>query len=82
MYTITDVEELHQWMVAHFVAHKSFERVTDVEVESDICAQVMRRETEEGKKVERNGGKKFVACFRRVKDPPWPGEEEESEAVA
>ena len=82
MYTITDVEELHQWMVAHFVAHMSFETVMDMEVESDVCAQVMRSETEEGKKVERNRGKKFVACFRRVEDPPWPGEEEESEAVA
>jgi len=32
----------------------------------------MKTETEEGKKVERNGGKKFEACFQRMEDPPWP----------
>lgn len=75
MYTITDVEDLHRWMVGHFEAHGSFERVSEEEVESDGCVEVMRRETEEGKKVERNKGEKFVALFRRKADPPWPGEE-------
>ena len=46
----------------------------DEEVEADECVAVMREETEEGKKVTRNGGRKFVAVFRRVVDPPWPGE--------
>ena len=32
----------------------------------------IREETEEGKKVTRNGGKKFVSVFRRRKDPAWP----------
>jgi tRNA (guanine-N7-)-methyltransferase len=27
--------------------------------------------TEEGKKVERNKGDKWVACFRRKEDPPF-----------
>jgi tRNA (guanine-N7-)-methyltransferase len=72
VYTITDVEDLHSWMVEHFVAHPSFERVQEEEQEKDVCVQVMRTETEEGKKVERNGGHKFVACFRRLEDPPWP----------
>jgi tRNA (guanine-N7-)-methyltransferase len=34
--------------------------------------KVMSRETEEGKKVERNAGKKFIAVFRRLPDPEWP----------
>ncbi|KAG8533355.1 uncharacterized protein KY384_002138 [Bacidia gigantensis] len=34
----------------------------------------MREETEEGKKVSRNDGKKFVSVWRRREDPPWPGE--------
>jgi len=38
----------------------------------DECVRIMRTETEEGKKVERNKGMKFVACFRRVEDPAWP----------
>jgi tRNA (guanine-N7-)-methyltransferase len=72
VYTITDVEDLHVWMAGHFEAHRSFERVEGEEVEGDECVTVMRTETEEGKKVERNGGKKFVAVFRRLEDPPWP----------
>ena len=63
-------------MVSHLEAHESFERSTHEEVESDKCVEVMRMETEEGKKVERNKGEKFVALFRRKSDPPWPGEEE------
>ena len=72
VYTITDVEDLHNWMVQHFNGHPSFDRVTEEEQESDTCVQTMRVETEEGKKVERNKGQKFVACFRRLEDPPWP----------
>lgn len=72
VYTITDVEDLHNWMVEHLDAHPSFERVPENEQEADECVQVMQTETEEGKKVERNGGKKFVALFRRIEDPPWP----------
>lgn len=71
VYTITDVQDLHEWMVEHLEAHPSFERVGEEELESDECVGVMRMETEEGKKVERNGGQKFVACFRRLEDPPW-----------
>ena len=37
----------------------------------------IREETEEGKKVTRNGGRKFVGVWRRRGDPKWPGEEEE-----
>ena len=75
MYTITDVEDLHNWMVSHFEAHESFDRASQDVVEKDKCVDIMRLETEEGKKVERNKGEKFVALFRRKPDPPWPGEE-------
>lgn len=71
VYTITDVEDLHLWMVEHLELHPSFERVDGHEVESDFCVEVMKTETEEGKKVERNGGTKYVAVFRRLEDPPW-----------
>ena len=78
MYTITDVRDLHEWMVGHFEGHASFVRVAEEELtgEGEIgeCVKSMRTETEEGKKVERNNGEKLVAVFRRVEDPPWPGE--------
>ncbi len=71
MYTITDVEDLHNWMVKHFEGHPSFERVSEEDEGRDECVEVMKVETEEAKKVGRNNGKKFVACFRRLEDPPW-----------
>lgn len=46
-----------------------------------IMVRCMREETEEGKKVGRNGGRKFVSVFRRRRDPPWPGEEVEVEEM-
>ena len=71
IYTITDVEDLHRWMVHHFSSHPSFERVVAKEQDADECVDVMKTETEEGMKVTRNGGQKFVALFRRLEDPPW-----------
>lgn len=75
VYTITDVLSLHEWMVQHFDAHPSFERVGDDELEEDECVHVMKVETEEGKKVERNKGQKHVAVYRRLEDPAWPDSE-------
>lgn len=72
VYTITDVEDLHKWMVQHFEEHASFDTVSKQEEDEDECVKTMMVETEEGKKVDRNKGEKFVACFRRLEDPPWP----------
>jgi len=77
VYTITDVEDLHVWMCEKFDGHKSFVRLTKEEEDGDELVAVMRRETEEGKKVERNKGRKFVACWRRKEEVAWPGEEED-----
>jgi tRNA (guanine-N7-)-methyltransferase len=86
VYTITDVEELHGWMVGHFEeeglagrGRELWERVNEEEWDAGgdgdsceaQCVRVMREETEEGKKVERNGGRKFVAVWRRREDPAW-----------
>jgi tRNA (guanine-N7-)-methyltransferase len=51
-----------------------WERVGEEELERDPCVRVMREETEEGKKVSRNGGRKFVSVWRRREDPRWPDE--------
>jgi tRNA (guanine-N7-)-methyltransferase len=90
VYTITDVEELHRWMVRHFEAgdeeeeeedegggaktaiREMWERLTEEELAADPCVKVMMEETEEGKKVTKNNGPKFVAVWRRKEDPPWP----------
>lgn len=71
LYTITDVESLHEWMVEHLGAHPSFERLSEEKLGEDPCVSAMTNETEESKKVERNKGLKFVAVYRRREDPPW-----------
>ncbi|XP_015676143.1 tRNA (guanine-N(7)-)-methyltransferase [Protobothrops mucrosquamatus] len=68
VYTITDVEEVHTWMVKHFRDHPLFEEVPLKELASDPVVSLLGTSTEEGKKVQRNGGKVFPAVFRRVRD--------------
>ena len=69
VYTITDVKDLHEWMVKHLEEHPLFERLSKEWEENDECVKIMRNATEEGKKVERKKGDKFVACFRRLPNP-------------
>ncbi|KAL1407413.1 tRNA (guanine-N(7)-)-methyltransferase (tRNA(m7G46)-methyltransferase) [Vanrija albida] len=69
MYTVTDVKDLHEWMDAHSRAHKLFEYIPTEEMVDDPILLAARTATEEGRKVERNGGDKWVACFRRLPDP-------------
>ncbi|XP_063071961.1 tRNA (guanine-N(7)-)-methyltransferase isoform X2 [Engraulis encrasicolus] len=68
VYTNTDVEEVHLWMVKHFTEHPLFTRIPDEELTDDIIVGRLGSCTEEGKKVQRNGGKNFLAVFRRVDD--------------
>ncbi|EDK36730.2 hypothetical protein PGUG_00828 [Meyerozyma guilliermondii ATCC 6260] len=69
LYTITDVEDLHIWMVKHLDDHPLFERLDKEWEKNDKCVSIMYGSTEEGQKVARNKGSKFVACFRRVANP-------------
>lgn len=93
LYTITDVEEYHHWILDHFrQGHAEeeevggddgsssgdrggikdlWERVSDEELQHDACIQQMKDATEEGQKVSRNNGNKFVAVYRRKADPEW-----------
>lgn len=68
VYTMTDVEEVHVWMVKHFTEHPLFSRVPDEELVGDVIINRLGTCTEEGKKVQRNGGKNFLAVFRRIED--------------
>lgn len=70
-YTITDVKELHEWMVAHLAAHPLFVRVTDqARLAADPCVALIATATEESKKVEAHGGSKYIAVFERAPNPP------------
>lgn len=69
VYTITDVLDLHEWMKSHLEEHPLFERLSQQEEETDECVEIMTHATEEGKKVARNKGSKYIACFRRIADP-------------
>src|SRR5271169_3600624 len=67
LYHITDVEDLHSWMYEHCDEHRLFEKVEDEE--GDPCVEVMVNETEEGKKVAREGRDKYWTVWRRIEDP-------------
>lgn len=69
VYTITDVKELHEWMVDHLEKFPLFERIGQDELDKDVVVDKLYNSTEEGKKVERNKGDKFLAVFRRIEDP-------------
>jgi len=69
VYTITDVQDLALWMRTHFEAHPLFQFVDEEELRKDGKGSILDAvygSTEEGKKVERNGGEKWLACFRRI----------------
>lgn len=69
IYTITDVEDLHNWMVEHLNDHPLFERLDKQWEEQDTCVQIMYNATEEGQKVTRNNGSKWIACYKRLPTP-------------
>lgn len=66
LYCVTDVEDLHKWHIEKLDAHPLFERVSKEEVDKDVCAEAMIKETEEGKKVQRAGSEKYFAVYERV----------------
>jgi tRNA (guanine-N7-)-methyltransferase len=66
LYTVTDIEALHDWMCKHVSQHPAFERLTEDEVKSDILYDKLPESSEEGQKVTRNKGDKFFAIFRRL----------------
>ncbi|XP_007910591.1 tRNA (guanine-N(7)-)-methyltransferase [Callorhinchus milii] len=66
VYTITDVQEVHEWMLKHFTNHPLFEHVPLEELKDDVIVERLSACTEEGKKVLRNRGQNFTAVFKRV----------------
>ena len=69
VYTITDVKDLAEWMNAHLSAFPLFESVDTETLRAEGKGPILDavwNSTEEGKKVERNKGEKWLACFRRI----------------
>lgn len=66
IYTITDVEELGDWMKSCLENHPMFEPLAEKELEADPVVKLLSSATEEGQKVARNGGQTFQAVFRRI----------------
>jgi len=66
-YTISDVKDLHEWMDSHFKEHPLFEKVSNEELEKDPVVPVVYNQTEEGKKVAKSQGQKYLAVFRKKK---------------
>ncbi|CAA0823125.1 tRNA (guanine-N(7)-)-methyltransferase [Striga hermonthica] len=66
IYTITDVEELGDWMRACLEGHPLFEEVSEDELLADPVVELLSSATEEGQKVLRNDGQTFRAVYRRI----------------
>lgn len=69
VYTLTDVKDLHDWMVLHFQEHPLFENIPEEDWVKDPIVEKLYESTEEGQKVTRNKGDKFLAIFKRIADP-------------
>ncbi|KAI0293815.1 putative methyltransferase [Russula brevipes] len=72
VYTITDVKDLAEWMKAHISAFPLFESVDADTLRAEGKGPILDavwNSTEEGKKVERKKGEKWLACFRRIELP-------------
>ncbi|CAL9062347.1 unnamed protein product [Musa banksii] len=67
IYTITDVEELGDWMRSCLEDHPLFGAVPEEELKLDPVVKLLSSATEEGQKVARNGGQTFRAVYRRIK---------------
>ncbi|CAI7869474.1 unnamed protein product [Closterium sp. NIES-54] len=69
LYSITDVEELGTWMDDHLAAHPLFRKLTAAQMEADPVIPLLSTSSEEGLKVQRNGGRTFLAVYERVAAP-------------
>lgn len=69
LYCITDVKDLHNWHVEKCGNHPLLQELTEEEMEEDVCVKLMKSETEEGKKVIREGKfghEMYYRVYRRL----------------
>ncbi|XP_077644756.1 tRNA (guanine-N(7)-)-methyltransferase [Lonchura striata] len=70
VYTVTDVPELHQWMLQHFGEHPLFEPLPPAQLAAEPLVPLLPSVTEEGQRARRAGRAPNCAVFRRRPDPP------------
>jgi len=68
IYTVTDVEDLFEWMTSHLSRHPLFQRLDDADMKADPVVAKLFESSEEGQKVSRNSGEKWCAVYRRICD--------------
>lgn len=66
IYCITDVEDLHLWHEKRLSENPLFKKIEMENLKDDVCVDLIFNETEEGKKVTRNKGSKFVCVYERI----------------
>lgn len=66
IYIVTDVKDLFDWEYSHLKAHPLFEEIPKEETAVDPCVKFMSEDTDEARKVIRNGGEIWHAVFRKV----------------
>ncbi len=65
IYTITDVEELGNWMQKHLNEHPLFERVSDEELADDPLIPFIQNSSEDGQRTTKQGLGKYQAVYRK-----------------
>lgn len=63
------MEDLHKWMIDQIGRHPLFRHLEEEEKVKDVVVPILNDCTEEGQKVTRNGGKKWLAVFQRLENP-------------
>lgn len=66
IYSITDVEDLHNWHVKTLDKSPLYKRIPQDELESDPYLECMKN-TDEARKVKRDGKQMFYGAWRRVR---------------
>jgi tRNA (guanine-N7-)-methyltransferase len=79
-YCITDVKDLADWMQSYLDAFPLFQRITDqAELDADPCVKLIQTTSEEAQKVDKAGGSKYTAVYRRIESPAAKAEREANE---
>jgi tRNA (guanine-N7-)-methyltransferase len=70
LHTVTDVLELHEWMVEHLSKHPLFDRLSEEECAKDEFLPHIRHSSEDGQKVAKSKTlQSYYAIWRRRPDP-------------
>lgn len=65
LYSITDVEDLHNWHLDTLNSFPLFEQISNENLELDPYLKCMK-DTDEARKVKRNNGSMYYSAWKRV----------------